>query len=649
MTFHKAAATLTGLILAGMTGCWGNVPKVPPTPTPAPAVTPIVKPVPPVVAPPEVKERPATETPVKIEPTPKVEAVTTGAPPPEPAVPVSKERIVLMAPLNPFIIEFHLTIDGQPHVDALERLVDEVIKLADSDGDGRPSWKEVTSGKRFKYGQFGNLAINSDNDHKQIVERYDIDRDTVVDRSELPRFLTRNAGGSRSFSIRGTADYREINRRGAPAWRAIDSDGDGAISAAEREAAAGLLKIRDNDDDEILVASDLNPRMALGDPSMMTERRRRGPEAARLLGPHADWDNLRLALEHDYAGSENLHEESFPLTPRLFTQLDANKDGRVDRTEIKGLSEVPPHVVIAVDFGKAKEPEAKEPATASQESEPAEGTEDSGQKTEEQPMPPQPPQPQIPRLKLVHVAEELSGSGQSVVEQPNRLTLSLGGMTLTIFTNDTVASDDFEARANQALMMFDANKNGYVEKEEVPEGVQAQFGQFEAVDADEDGKAFAGEIAAYLSQQQAALRAQIHARASDREDALFAVLDTNHDERLDSREQEAAAERLASLDRDGDGLVSPEDIPEAMVIGLARGSLENIDALFTPPPVIVRSPTEDAPRWFTAMDANSDGAISQREFLGSPEKFAEMDADKNGLLELAEAVPAPAPSETAPE
>jgi Ca2+-binding EF-hand superfamily protein len=239
-------------------------------------------------------------------------------------------------------------------------------------------------------------------------------------------------------------------------------------------------------------------------------------------------------------------------------------------------------------------------------------------------------------MRLVHVADELAGSGQSLVEQPNRLTLSLGGMTLTIYTNDTVASDDFEARANQALMMFDANKDGYIVKAEVPEGVQAQFGQFEAVDADEDGKAFAGEIAAYLSQQQAAMRAQIHARASDREDALFAVLDANHDERLDSRELQGAAERLATLDRDGDSLVTPEDIPEAMVIGLARGSLENMEALFTAPAAIVRGPSEDAPRWFTSMDANGDGAISPREFLGLPEKFAEYDTDGNGLLEVAE-------------
>ena len=49
------------------------------------------------------------------------------------------------------------------------------------------------------------------------------------------------------------------------------------------------------------------------------------------------------------------------------------------------------------------------------------------------------------------------------------------------------------------------------------------------------------------------------------------------------------------------------------------------------------APDDKAPRWFTAMDANRDGAISRREFLGPAEKFAELDHDRNGLLELSEA------------
>jgi len=41
------------------------------------------------------------------------------------------------------------------------------------------------------------------------------------------------------------------------------------------------------------------------------------------------------------------------------------------------------------------------------------------------------------------------------------------------------------------------------------------------------------------------------------------------------------------------------------------------------------------------MDANQDGAISRREFLGSPEQFAQLDKDGNGLLEVSELVKQP--------
>ena len=133
-----------------------------------------------------------------------------------PAPPESKERILFLAPSGPLIIDFVLTIDGRPHTEALSRLVDEVLKLADTDGDGRTTWKECCACEKIKYGQFGNLPIDGDNSEKQIIERYDIARDGIVDRSELPRFLTRNAGGSRPFSIRGTFNHRSGNRKVPP-------------------------------------------------------------------------------------------------------------------------------------------------------------------------------------------------------------------------------------------------------------------------------------------------------------------------------------------------------------------------------------------------------------------------------------------------
>ena len=147
------------------------------------------------------------------------------------------------------------------------------------------------------------------------------------------------------------------------------------------------------------------------------------------------------------------------------------------------------------------------------------------------------------------------------------------------------------------------------------------------------------EIEAFLRQQQAGLRAQIHARATDSQDLLFEALDTNRDQRLDSREIEGAPQRLAALDQNADGQLTPDELPEVLVIALARGSIETPEATFAPPPAAIQQPDKQTPRWFIAMDANEDGVISRREFVGTAEQFAGLDQNANGLIEHSEAPP----------
>ncbi|HEY2415251.1 MAG TPA: hypothetical protein VGI40_23615, partial [Pirellulaceae bacterium] len=509
------------------------------------------------------------------------------------------ERILLLAPGGALIIDFFLTIDGQPHTEALARLVDEVLKLADTDGDGRTMWKELCACERIKYGQFGNLPIDGDNSEKQIIERYDIARDGVVDRSELPRFLTRNAGGSRPFSIRGTLDHRGSNRNLAPTWQILDQNRDWIIDADERGAAATRLAAKDNDDDEIVTASEMKPTRESPDPQMMmADRRRRGPDAAKLLGDHADWASIHQSLEQTYAGGGRLRGDGAAFSSSLFYELDANHDRRLVPSEIKRLDDVPAHIVVEVAFG----------------------TEGSGGQS----------------IRLRSAASPLSEKSPIVVEPPGRLISSVHGSTIVFAVNDTVARADFAAQTQQALEMFDQNKDGYLERSELPESLQGQFGRFEAVDADGDGKAYPQEIEAFLSQQQAGLRAQIHARASDMEDLLFDALDVNQDQRLDSREIQHAAQRLTVLDVNGDDDLTPDELPEVLTIVLARGSIETPDVTFAVSPSKPAETGSKAPRWFTAMDANQDGVISRREFLGTAEQFERLDRDASGLLELPE-------------
>jgi Ca2+-binding EF-hand superfamily protein len=601
------ATVLLAVAFTVISACRRNAPTPVAAPVSGIQTTPTAISLPAQLSQSEPQANAAADTPIE-EP---VKTITATAEPPE-----SKERILLLAPAGPLIIEFHLTIDGQPHTDALAHLVEEVLRIADTDGDGRTMWKELCASNRIKYGQFGNLPIEGDNGEKQIIERYDIARDGIVSPSELPRFLTRNAGSARSFSIRGTLDHRDVNRRAAPTWRAIDIDENGLISADERSRAAALLGARDNDDDEILLVNELNPLLQTPDREMMDQRPRRGPDAARLLGPHADWSTVQRALESEYAGGRALREENFSHMPDLFKYLDANHDGRLAKAEFQRLNDAPPHVVIAADFGQKRES-----AAASKGSEQVPEADNEGV---------------VAGLRLLEVAPELASLDHSVIEQAGRLTISLGSTILTFYTNDSVAGGDFAARAKQVLDSFDQNKDGYLEASEVPDSLQGQLGRFEAVDVDEDAKAYVHEIEAFLAQQQAGLRAQIHARATDREDLLFTALDVDHDDRLDSRETEATPARMAALDKNADGNLTSDELNEVLLIGLVRGSLENADATFALRPVTRRAPSSGTPRWFISMDANQDGVISRREFLGSPDQFARLDQNSNGLLELAE-------------
>lgn len=515
---------------------------------------------------------------------------------PVPAAEVRRvsERILLLAPGRPVLIDLVLTIDGEPHAGALEKLIDDVLELVGSESDGRVTWKELCAHRRIKYGQYGNLAIDNENSEKQVIERYDTDRDGVVDRAELPRFLTRNAGSARPFSVRGTFDHQGQNRRAAATWQAVDADDDGQISAAEMQAAGVRLGSRDLDEDEILLAAELNPRMET--PGMERQmNRRRGADAIRLLGEQADWGSVQLALEQTYGGSRSLRPDSFPQAPALFASLDKNANGRLDRGEFSHLNDLPADSELVVKFGDSQQ------------------------------------------YRPIEIVGEAAKSEGSAAGSPlaNR-TMALASATVTFASNDTLVSQNFSARGQETLNRLDADKNGYLEESEVPEALQNQLGRFEAVDSDADGKIYSFEITSFLALQQSGLRAQIHARATDRDDLLFAALDTNHDQRLDARELAAAAQVLAAYDQNADGNLTPEELPESLLIVFARGSLENPEATFAPPVATAAAPATGAPRWFTSMDANGDATISRREFLGVAEKFAELDRDANGLLELAE-------------
>jgi len=121
------------------------------------------------------------------------------------------------------------------------------------------------------------------------------------------------------------------------------------------------------------------------------------------------------------------------------------------------------------------------------------------------------------------------------------------------------ATDSVEETV-KTLMAFDANSDGRLQKSEVPERMQ---GIFERGDANKDDILTADELraTARAQSQQTAERGRGGEGGRGRGgpgmiDPIFAVLDSNHDNAIDSAEIDGAPAALKALDKNQDGELS---------------------------------------------------------------------------------------------
>jgi hypothetical protein len=147
---------------------------------------------------------------------------------------------------------------------------------------------------------------------------------------------------------------------------------------------------------------------------------------------------------------------------------------------------------------------------------------------------------------------------------------------------------------------------------------------------------------ASAEQAKAVDRNQVRLMIHDHVDALFEELDANADGRLGAREIASCTDRLLARDADRDEWLAADELPYVMVAAFLRSESPGEQSFYVPAASPAPASGATQPSWFRHADFNGDGDVSRREFLGSFEQFLRLDANRDGFIEVAEAV-APLP------
>jgi Ca2+-binding EF-hand superfamily protein len=536
------------------------------------------------------------------------------------------QDLVFLGEARPVHVRLHLFSDGKPFPAVWDEFMRGLFEYLDRNGDGvltRDEAERAPRAQNLKAALAGNFMTGGPGSTATMAQ-LDANRDGKVTQEELTAYYRRFA--LTAFQVNYTRVYGGgENPLTEALFRHLDTNKDGVLSREEVQAAAAALAKLDLDDDECISPNELVPNLSapqrqvgmMGADGSVHYLPREAPFA--LVDPADPPRRLadQILARYDRNKDQHLSREEIGLDKAAFDQLDANKDGRLDATELAKYLTRPPDLELRVQLVKA-------PAAA-----PAK----PGRK-------PQPGGPGVP-IDL----DPSRGAGQPLASAVRKgetggLVLDLGDSQVEFHGLPGGVGGFADARRN-LLEQFKGVRGAkdYIDKGEADRsGIFG--GLFRVVDRDGDGKITQKELEAYLDLMARGAAGSTVLSVSDHGRMLFDLLDANRDGRLGPRELRNVWERLAPWDRNGDGHISRDEIPRRFQLTFSQGqpgSIAGEPEMVAAFNRLARSGPSAGPLWFRKMDRNGDGDISPREWLGRPEDFKRIDTNGDGLIDAQEA------------
>jgi Ca2+-binding EF-hand superfamily protein len=503
--------------------------------------------------------------------------------------------IVFFGSESPIFLQMHLLVDGR-NFD--EWFASFLFQAVDTNRDGAITKMEMDAVPPDLLGRVAGGALMNAEDG--------------LSAEQLRQTLTSHA--DELFAIEAR---RQAQSQAVQLLPKLDRNGDGHLDRDELASGTETLARRDLDDDETFSASELLP---FNDPLNRT---------AVVMTQTADLPFAHVTVETTPAIVDRIMKRYGPVSiatemlndDETAQRIDANSDGRLEKSEIaKLLADPPNHVFVTINVPGRTFPRTRVSITVA---------------------------PSI--AKSVTVKDANAGKKQLVIEGVPIEFEARGGSR----TNRMDHRQMIMVRYSSA----DKDKNRYLDEDEYNAfvGMVGQYGfgaDFKAVDADSDGMVLRTEIKGHIERDAMLSQCRLVMRVASKARSLFQLLDANIDNRLSRREFRTGFGKVAGLDVNKDGRIGDNELASEFQLSFALGrpitftSQANQAAPMNSADGRVPNISDlNGPRWFVRMDRNRDGDVSSREFLGTAEMFQQVDSDADGLIGLTEANAVGAPAQ----